>query len=86
MSNRLSHSELCGLLAGLMKDRVFLETRPLAGPDESRQLWKYTMAHVDQLAEDRGMSRIEMLAHLVYLGLAVDASTAETLSRLIDEL
>jgi hypothetical protein len=86
MSDRLSHSELCGLLAGLMEDRVVLETRPLAGPDEPRRLWKYTMAHVDRLAEDRGMSRIEMLAHLVYLGLAVDASTVETLSRLIDDL
>lgn len=86
MTDRLSHSELCDLLARLMEFRVLAETQPLSGPIESSRKWKHILAFIDRLAEERGNSRVAMLAHFVCLGLAVDASTAETVSHLIDKL
>lgn len=65
---------------------MIVETLPIRGQVVSNRLWKHTMEYVDRLARERGISRIAMLSHIVYLGLAVDASNPELVSRIIDEV
>lgn len=86
MPEKLTHSELCDLLASLMEYRVLIETGPIETPAAPTRLWKHIITYVDRAARENDTSRLDMLAHLVYLGLAVEASTPETVSHIIEKL
>ena len=86
MAERLTHSQLCDLLAGLMEYRILIETLPLGESSSPDRLWKHIITYADKIAREKEISRKDMIGHLVCLGLTVEASTPEMVSRLIDEL
>ena len=86
MSERLTQTELCNLLAGLMENRVLAETTPPRGRCAANRPWEQTIEYVEQLADEQGHTPIQMLAHLVYLGLAVDSLPPDSVSRIVGEI